>query len=181
MFRVFFKQCLHAFVFNHDDAVTLEYHDAASRYNETLMDCEENVAPPEKWTPHKLPPFKDLMSRKTLESLRFALDALQVDSSNISSEALEKARAVLETQILPTVTAQEHDTARAVSSSTALAQFPLGFTTGDEKVDMAARILRMLYIKDLRTLQTSIDDAIVAVQSLTADPKTDAAIGRIGR
>ena len=34
----------------------------------------------------------------------------------------------------------------------------------DEKVDAAATVLRMLFIRDLRTLQTHIDDAIVEVQ-----------------
>ncbi|KAL3153989.1 hypothetical protein ABBQ32_013544 [Trebouxia sp. C0010 RCD-2024] len=51
----------------------------------------------------------------------------------------------------------------------------------DEKTDVAATILRMLYIKDLRGLQTLIDETLVNVQNYTANPKTDAALGRIGR
>lgn len=47
--------------------------------------------------------------------------------------------------------------------------------------DVAATILHMLYIKDLRGLQTIIDETIVNVQNYTANPKTDAALGRIGR
>ena len=34
----------------------------------------------------------------------------------------------------------------------------------DDKVDAAARVLRLLYMQQLRQLQTGIDDAIVAVQ-----------------
>lgn len=37
--------------------------------------------------------------------------------------------------------------------SAMLAQYPLGFSTGDAGADLAATILRMLYIKDLRALQ----------------------------
>ena len=39
-----------------------------------------------------------------------------------------------------------------------------GLGGADEKVDLAATILRMLLIKDLRSLQTQIDDMIVQVQ-----------------
>jgi hypothetical protein len=34
----------------------------------------------------------------------------------------------------------------------------------DEKTDLAAKLLRMLYIKDLRALQTQIDDMVVQIQ-----------------
>ncbi len=34
----------------------------------------------------------------------------------------------------------------------------------DEKTDLAAKLLRILYIKDLRALQTQIDDIIVQIQ-----------------
>jgi hypothetical protein len=50
----------------------------------------------------------------------------------------------------------------------------------DGAVDAAARVLRMLYIRDLRGLQSAVDEAIVAVQELTADPKTDSALGKVG-
>jgi hypothetical protein len=39
--------------------------------------------------------------------------------------------------------------------------------TADEKLDTAATVLRMLYIKDLRKLQTQIDEMIVQVQVST--------------
>ena len=45
--------------------------------------------------------------------------------------------------------------------------WPFGHVTlgdTDEKVDIAATIMRMLLIKDLRSLQTQIDDMIVQVQ-----------------
>lgn len=34
----------------------------------------------------------------------------------------------------------------------------------DEKTDLAAKLLRILYIKDLRALQTQIDEIIVQIQ-----------------
>lgn len=58
---------------------------------------------------------------------------------------------------------------------------PLGFGTGDYVLDYAAKILRLLYINDLRNLQTGINEAIVAVQAITANPKTDTRLGKVGK
>lgn len=71
-------------------------------------------------------------------------------------------------------------------SATSGAAFPyessdLGFDTGDAALDNACRILRLLHIKDLRELQTKINEIIVAVQVHTADPKTDQRLGVVGR
>ncbi|KAK3917972.1 RNA transcription, translation and transport factor protein [Frankliniella fusca] len=57
----------------------------------------------------------------------------------------------------------------------------LGFDMGDYVLNQAAKILRLLYIHDLRDLQTNINETIVAVQSITADPKTDTKLGQVGR
>lgn len=59
--------------------------------------------------------------------------------------------------------------------------FPLGLSTGQATLDAAARILRMLYVADLRELQDAVTDLLVAVQEYTADPKTDASLGAVGR
>lgn len=56
----------------------------------------------------------------------------------------------------------------------------LGFDTGDQSLNDAAKILRLLYIQDLRELQTKINEAIVAVQTVTANPKTDTRLGKVG-
>lgn len=71
----------------------------------------------------------------------------------------------------------------------------------DKLIDKAAIIMRMLFLKDLRELQTSIDQTIVRCQVIlfivvsdifkvifccyvkeyTANPKTDSRLGRVGR
>jgi len=71
-------------------------------------------------------------------------------------------------------------------SATSGSAFPyetsdLGFETGDAALDNACRILRLLHIKDLRDLQTKINEIIVGVQIHTADPKTDQRLGVVGR
>nr|CAB3265824.1 UPF0568 protein C14orf166 homolog [Phallusia mammillata] len=57
----------------------------------------------------------------------------------------------------------------------------LGFDTGDALLNRAARALRLLHINELRQLQTDINNAVVAVQTLTANPKTDERLGKVGR
>jgi len=51
----------------------------------------------------------------------------------------------------------------------------------DEAVAESAKILRLLYIHDLRKLQTSINECIVSIQKVTANPKTDTRLGKVGR
>lgn len=47
--------------------------------------------------------------------------------------------------------------------------------------DETAKILRLLHIKELRSLQTEINEAIVKIQGLTANPKTDTKLGKVGK
>lgn len=61
-----------------------------------------------------------------------------------------------------------------------LRKVDLGFNTGDSAVNDAAKIIRLLHVTELRNLQTRINEAIVAVQSITANPKTDQSLGRVG-
>ncbi|XP_057685266.1 RNA transcription, translation and transport factor protein isoform X2 [Corythoichthys intestinalis] len=63
----------------------------------------------------------------------------------------------------------------------ALEKHILGFDTGDATLNEAAQILRLLHIEELRELQTRINEAIVAVQAVIADPKTDHRLGKVGR
>jgi RLL motif-containing protein 1 len=56
-----------------------------------------------------------------------------------------------------------------------------GLDLGDPVLSEAAKLLRLLHIQELRHLQTCINELIVAVQALTADPKTDQSLGRVGK
>jgi len=50
----------------------------------------------------------------------------------------------------------------------------------DYMTQEAAKILRLLHIRELRELQTLANEAIIAVQTLTANPKTDTKLGKVG-
>uniref|UniRef100_A0A0N5AME0 RNA transcription, translation and transport factor protein n=1 Tax=Syphacia muris TaxID=451379 RepID=A0A0N5AME0_9BILA len=47
-------------------------------------------------------------------------------------------------------------------------------------VDAAVRALRLIHLQNLRELQTEINEVVVAVQEITADPKTDKRLGKVG-
>ena len=61
------------------------------------------------------------------------------------------------------------------------ASFPLGFRTGHPMLDDAATVLKMLYVGQLRELQNNVNKIIVTAQEFTANPKTDARLGQVGR
>ena len=62
-----------------------------------------------------------------------------------------------------------------------LESFPLGFDTGDATLNQVAVVLRMLYLSDFRELQNDLNALIVLGQEYTANPKTNSALGLVGR
>lgn len=67
------------------------------------------------------------------------------------------------------------------AESIPLDKVELGFETSDYITTEAAKILRMLHIRELRDLQNSANQAIVLIQQVTANPKTDTKLGKVGR
>ena len=62
-----------------------------------------------------------------------------------------------------------------------LQSFPLGFDTRDAALNQVAVVLRMLYLSDFRELQNDLNALIVLGQEYTANPKTNSALGQVGR
>ncbi|XP_031841079.1 RNA transcription, translation and transport factor protein [Nomia melanderi] len=56
-----------------------------------------------------------------------------------------------------------------------------GFQLSKPSIENAAKILALLYIQDIRNLQTKINEVIVRVQNITANPKTDTKLGKVGK
>jgi len=73
---------------------------------------------------------------------------------------------------------EKSDTHEAMSE---LESYELGFTTGNAILDRTSVVLRLLYIQDLRDLQTLCNEVIASVQDVVAEPKTDARLGKVGR
>ena len=62
-----------------------------------------------------------------------------------------------------------------------LAEFSAGFDAKDQLINQIAVVLKMLYIWDFRELQTDLNAMIVLGQEYTANPKTNTAMGKVGR
>ena len=56
-----------------------------------------------------------------------------------------------------------------------------GFNLGDRTLNEAAKALRVLHVGELRTLQTQINELVVTVQAMTANPKANHALGKVGK
>lgn len=54
------------------------------------------------------------------------------------------------------------------------------FIFNDNDLDEAAKILRLLQVHNTRIMQTAINETIVSVQEVTANPKTDTKLGKVG-
>eukprot|EP00598_Pedospumella_elongata_P016963 CAMPEP_0184990128 /NCGR_PEP_ID=MMETSP1098-20130426/31087_1 /TAXON_ID=89044 /ORGANISM="Spumella elongata, Strain CCAP 955/1" /LENGTH=233 /DNA_ID=CAMNT_0027515263 /DNA_START=30 /DNA_END=731 /DNA_ORIENTATION=- len=61
-----------------------------------------------------------------------------------------------------------------------LENFPLGFDTQDKIVNQVALVMKMLYLSDLRDLQNEVNSLLVLVQEYTANPRLNAALGKVG-
>nr|XP_057941955.1 RNA transcription, translation and transport factor protein isoform X4 [Doryrhamphus excisus] len=92
---------------------------------------------------------------------------------------LKAVRILVQERLSPDAMAKADQSGEGVP--VALDQHILGFDTGDATLNEAAQILRLLHIEELRELQTKINEAIVAVQAVIADPKTDHRLGKVGR
>jgi len=71
--------------------------------------------------------------------------------------------------------------AAAAAAADAPGSFPLGFEAPEEALRRPLALLRARHVAGLRALQSRVDAALVAAQEITADPRTDARLGRVGR
>jgi len=120
--------------------------------------------------------------RSQLESLTQQVAAAlgsKTDSQQPLPDELQGAQAaVVHRMLQPALDAYPRGTEGSTSATT---DFSLGFSTSDDVVDHAAKLLRIMYTLDLRKLQSTIDETIVSVQEFTANPRTDSSLGKVGR
>jgi RLL motif-containing protein 1 len=133
------------------------------------------------------------VSSATTDSAEFhqavaALGATVGVSSTTDAKTLELIQAVVETKLNPQAlknagqgTQDPKSKGGAPSAVGAdLSMFRLGFDTGSTDLNHASTVLKMMYIADLRNLQTDINNMIVTAQEYTARPKTDTSLGKVG-
>ena len=167
----------------------LEFADGKEQLNAVVAAAAGEVESAATWTTADLPPLEDVRDPRVLEALRGMQRVLGFEEAalagEVTAEGIDAVASVLEGQVLPAAeacVAEDASSSGQVPSGSAaealLARFPLGFRTGDPRRDVAATVLRLLFLKDLRELQTLVDDVLAMVQESTARSMANAAFGR---
>lgn len=149
-----------------DFALQLSFEDGATEYN----------VPHDPWEGRSIPVIVGAAAdADVLEIVQQLLREVDVDPGALTSEdGLKILAAFAEERLAPADQGESR-------SSAELASLPLGFSTADSELDRLAKVLRVLHVRELRKLQNRINAAIAAMQEVTANPKTDSKLGKVGR
>ncbi|XP_072941506.1 RNA transcription, translation and transport factor protein [Epargyreus clarus] len=137
-------------------AIRLEYADNAAKYNNVKVEQPKQATP-------------NVVSSNPLDNLDFNSPAFKagVDRvctlTGVGPHPDPKLRLAAVSKILKT------------------APHPDCLNSDISVVQQPSDVLKLLFVQDLRDLQTKINEAIVSVQTVTADPRTDTTLGRVGR
>eukprot|EP01137_Pigoraptor_chileana_P013416 Opistho-2@4678 len=159
-------------------AIQLEYADEAGKYN-----GQQTVSEPSGAVGSVGPLVIDYASPEFHSELCKVAETLALPVVDVDTATLLKAVAFfVENKLL----ADAIEVAKIQSTDKSkmainLERETAGIDTGDATLNKAVAILRLLHMAELRDLQTKINEAIVAVQAITANPKTDSSLGQTGR
>ena len=165
-------------------ALRYDYGDAAKEHAELCCVLESSGVLPSLTQPGKSALDIDPSDKTFGAGVRALAKIVQVTNHPDPSVLLEAVRIVIQ-QSLSTSALQAAKTAQGDSADKKkkfnITAKECGCDLGDPILSEAAKVLRLLHIQELRDLQTHINELIVAVQAITADPKTDQSLGRVGK
>ncbi|XP_029174232.1 RNA transcription, translation and transport factor protein [Nylanderia fulva] len=164
-------------------AVLLEFEDDCQKYQQVVgskAKVKEEV---------KVPCIK---STNPLDNLDFDSDAFKTGVNSIAKllkvpkhsdhlVTLQACSKLICNKLNADAIKQPNNTITVKDKSLTAMTIGSGFNMGDIMLDNAAKGLSLLYIQDLRNLQTKINETIVTVQNITANPKTDTKLGKVGK
>ncbi|XP_053599692.1 RNA transcription, translation and transport factor protein [Plodia interpunctella] len=137
-------------------AVRLEYADNVDKYKDAKVEETKQATP-------------NVVSSNPLDNLDF--------SSPTFKEGVERVSALTGVGPHPDPKFRLSAIAKILKTS----PHPDVSKTDANIVQQPADVLKLLFVQDLRELQTKINEALVSVQTVTADPRTDTKLGRVGR
>lgn len=161
-------------------AVRLEHGDDAEAYRAVTRSSVEQAVSTSGPSSNPLDKlnFDDAEFKAGVTSLSMLL---QVPPHKDHLEQLKGISLLVSTALSKEALAQSVSASNTKDEHIPLDKTELGFEAGDYILNEAAKIVRLLHLKELRDLQSKINSAIVAVQAITADPKTDSRLGKVGR
>jgi RLL motif-containing protein 1 len=163
-------------------AVRFEYGDNVGKYKSVLSNAtnDQQKTNSSNQTGNPLETI-DFSSEEFKSGMLKLCELLQIPTKfNDTAAILRAVSKVITTKLSKEAIEKSQIKEQGSGVDFSIEQMPLGFDTGDKIINEAAKVLRLLYIQDLRTLQTKINETIVSVQSLVADPRTDSKLGKIG-
>ncbi|XP_060030111.1 RNA transcription, translation and transport factor protein-like [Erinaceus europaeus] len=154
-------------------AVRLEYGDNTEKYKDSAPDKNTDNA-----AKNAEPQINSDVTNPDFKAGVMALaNLLQIQRHDDYLEMPKAIRILVQEHLTQDAVAKANQTKRLACCFKHI----LGFDTGDAVLNEAAQILCLLHIEELRELQTKINDAVVAVQAIIADPETDHRLGKVGR
>jgi len=161
-------------------AVRLEYGDNIDKYKtqtaETVKNSQSNVPKVISQNPLDSMDFNSVEVKSGIETLQKLLNITPHPDHLVTLKAVSR----LIKQRLSTEVVQNPEDHIVSGKTFQLKEMDTEIDSGDNILNDAVKILRLLYIHDLRNLQTKINECIVASQELTANPKTDTKLGKVG-
>ncbi|KAH0544144.1 RNA transcription, translation and transport factor protein [Cotesia glomerata] len=160
-------------------AVRLEYEDNLNKYQKVTKNKEADAAVPSIKSTNPLDnlDFESNEFKNRVNAIAKLLKVAQHPDHRVTLEACSK----YVTQRLNSNALKNPSSVVIKGKPFPIIETEMGLDMGDKVLNNTAKALSLLYIQDLRNLQTGINEAIVAVQNITADPKTDTRAGRVGR
>ena len=163
-------------------AVRYEYTDTAETNQDLAQGLHQADKPSGKDDSTKSPLDIDPNDKVFVSGIQALAKILQISSHPDVTVLLEACKIVIEEKL--SSDALQRASQKESGKPTKLYNITpkdCGFELGDPVLGEAAKVLRLLHIQELRFLQTNINELIVAVQNITANPKTDQSLGQIGR
>lgn len=159
-------------------AVSLEYSDKKGIYN-AKAPC---------WTRRGKAAI--MLSERNLTLLReiVSLLGMRVDGVNdthrqvslILSEMENKFNRMATLNAMKASSKQGVDTIGPKDVKLSSENCAVGLSTGNSNLDQACRLLRLAFIKKLRLFQDRINRGLAQAQNITANPKTNTKLGKVG-
>lgn len=169
------ERLLPTVAFLSDLALDLHYTDNASAYND----------PVDPWHGRAVPVIPGAADDAAVASAVSALCSslgievkpeCAADGARVAANIVESCLAGVEDGDVDMTEAGDGKEGQLV-----LDDLPLGFSTGDAVVDRFARVVRVLQVRQLRRMQDGVNAVVAQMQAVTADPKTDSRLGKVGR